>query len=184
MLFLAVVVVLFIACANLAGLLLVRVIGSRREISVRFALGASRTAVLRQSLVEALVLSVCGGLLGLALAWVAMRIGVSFLPESLPRVNAIRPRLASGCFRVSLALLTGLLCGLVPAFAAARTRSTRLSRKVDAPAQREAAMRACVRPWWLLNSPLRWCCSRPPAFCCAVSRRCVRSISASVPITL
>src|ERR1700733_5307214 len=80
MLFLAVIVVLFIACANLAGLLLVRVIGSRREISVRFALGAGRTAVLRQSLVEVLVLSVSGGLLGLALAWVALRIGVSFLP--------------------------------------------------------------------------------------------------------
>ena len=68
-LFLAVIVVLFIACANLAGLLLVRVIRRRREISVRLALGASGAAMLRQSLVEALLLSVSGGLLGLALAF-------------------------------------------------------------------------------------------------------------------
>ena len=78
-LFLSVMVVLFIACANLAGLLLVRVIGRRREISVRLALGASGTAVLRQSLVEVLMLSIPGsGLMGLALAWVALRAGVSF----------------------------------------------------------------------------------------------------------
>ena len=68
-LFLSVMVVLFIACANLAGLLLVRVIGRRREISVRLALGASGAAVLRQSLGEVLLLSMGGGLLGLALAW-------------------------------------------------------------------------------------------------------------------
>ena len=64
-LFLAVAVVLFIACANLAGLLLVRVIRRRRELSVRLALGASGAAILRQSLIEALVLSVGGGLAGL-----------------------------------------------------------------------------------------------------------------------
>ena len=84
-LFLAVAVVLFIACANLAGLLLVRVIRRRREISLRLALGASGAAVLRHSLVEALLLSVAGGLLGLALASVVLRAGVSLLPESLPR---------------------------------------------------------------------------------------------------
>src|SRR5271169_4644489 len=64
-LFLAVAVVLFIGCANLAGLLLVRVIRRRRELSVRLALGASGAAVVRQSLVETLLLSVGGGVLGL-----------------------------------------------------------------------------------------------------------------------
>ena len=120
-LFLAVAVVLFIACANLAGLLLVRVIRRRREISVRLALGASGTVVLRQSLVEALVLSVSGGLLGLALASAALRAGVSLLPETLPRVSAIGLDWQVVGFAILLAVLTGLLCGLIPAIAAART---------------------------------------------------------------
>ena len=121
-LFFAVTVVLFIACANLAGLLLVRVIRRRREISVRLALGASGAAVLRQSLVEALLLSISGGLLGLASATLALRVGVSFLPETLPRVSSISLNWQVVAFALGLAVLTGLLCGLIPAFAAARTR--------------------------------------------------------------
>jgi putative ABC transport system permease protein len=120
-LFFAVIVVLFIACANLAGLLLVRVIRRRREISVRLALGASGAAILRQSLVEALLLSVSGGLLGLALAWAALRVGISFLPETLPRVSSIVLDWKVVAFALGLAVLTGLLCGVIPAFAAART---------------------------------------------------------------
>jgi predicted permease len=120
-LFMAVAVVLFIACANLAGLLLVRVIRRRREIAVRLALGASGGAVVRQSLMEALLLSLGGGLLGLVLASAALRVGVSFLPESLPRVSAIGLDWRVVGFALVLALLTGLLCGLVPAFSAART---------------------------------------------------------------
>src|SRR5271156_4600012 len=88
-LFLSVTVVLFIACANLAGLLLLRVTRRSREVSVRLALGASGAAVMRQSLVEVLLLSMGGGLAGLGLAWVALRAGVSFLPETLPRVSSI-----------------------------------------------------------------------------------------------
>jgi predicted permease len=120
-LFFAVSVVLFIACANLAGLLLVRVIRRRREISVRLALGASGAAVVRQSLMEALQLSVGGGLLGLALALVALRVGVSFLPETLPRVGSIGLDWQVVAFAFGLAVLTGFLCGLVPAIAASRT---------------------------------------------------------------
>jgi predicted permease len=120
-LFLAVAVVLFIACANLAGLLLVRVIRRRREISVRLALGASGAAVVRQSLAEALLLSVGGGLLGLILASIALRVGVKILPESLPRVSEIGLDWMVVGFALLLAVLTGLFCGLVPALAAART---------------------------------------------------------------
>ena len=120
-LFLAVAVVLFIACANLAGLLLVRVIRRRREISVRLALGASSAVILRQSMVEALMLSVGGGLLGLGLAGVSLRVGVSFLPETLPRVSAIGLDWGVIGFALLLALLTGFFCGLLPAFSAAKT---------------------------------------------------------------
>ncbi len=120
-LLIAVLVVLFIACANLAGLLLVRVIRRRRELSVRLALGASAGAIVRQSLVETLLLSIGGGLLGLALAAAGLRGGVSFLPETLPRVSSIALDWEVAAFALGLALLTGLLCGLIPAFAATRT---------------------------------------------------------------
>jgi len=120
-LFLAVTVVLFIACANLAGLLLVRVIRRRREIAVRLALGASSAAVLRQTLIETLTLSAAGGLLGLALASIALRVGVNFLPETLPRINAISLDWKVVLFALSLAIVTGLLCGAIPAFAASHT---------------------------------------------------------------
>jgi putative ABC transport system permease protein len=120
-LFLAVIVVLFIACANLAGLLLVRVIRRRREISVRLALGASSAAILRQSMVEALLLSFLGGLLGLALASIALKTGITFLPESLPRVSEIGLDWQVVTFALVLAGLTGLFCGSVPALTAMRT---------------------------------------------------------------
>src|SRR5664280_399164 len=120
-LFLSVAVVLFIGCANLAGLLLVRVIRRRRELSVRLALGASGAVILRQSLIEALALSVGGGLAGLAIASVALRVGVSLLPETLPRVSAIGLDWKVAGFALMLAVLTGLLCGIVPAISAAHT---------------------------------------------------------------
>ena len=120
-LFLAVIVVLLIACANLAGVLLVRAIRRRREIAVRLALGARAATLLRQAILESTVLSIAGGVTGLALAAVALRVGVSLLPQTLPRVNEIGLNWPVMLFALGLALLTGLLCGLAPAFAAIRT---------------------------------------------------------------
>src|SRR5579862_5256379 len=120
-LFLAIFVVLLIACANLAGLLLVRAIRRRREIAVRLALGAPAGVLLRQAIMESLVLSVTGGVLGLVLAAVALRVGVSWLPENLPRISEIGLDWQVMLFAIVLAILTGMLCGLAPAFAALRT---------------------------------------------------------------
>lgn len=120
-LLLAVAVVLLIACANLAGLLLVRAIRRRREIAVRLALGASAATLLRQAILESLVLSFTGGVVGLLLAASATRVGVQFLPETLPRLNEISLDWPVAAFALGLALLTGLICGLAPAFAAMHT---------------------------------------------------------------
>jgi len=120
-LFLAVAVVLLIACANLAGLLLVRAIRRRREIAVRLALGTSGRKLLWQAILDSLVLSVSGGLLGLLLADFLLRVGVSLLPETLPRVAEIGLDWVVIAFALGLAVLTGLVCGLAPAFAAIRT---------------------------------------------------------------
>jgi len=120
-LFLAVAVVLLIACANLAGLLLVRSIRRRREIAVRLALGATAKTLLWQAILESLVLSFAGGLVGLLLAAVALRVGVSLLPETLPRVSEIGLDWPVVAFALGLAILTGVVCGLAPAFASMRT---------------------------------------------------------------
>ncbi|MBV9563119.1 MAG: ABC transporter permease, partial [Bradyrhizobium sp.] len=119
-LFFAVIVVLLIVCANLAGLLLVRAIRRRREIAVRLALGARAGTLLRQAIVESMALSIAGGAIGLTLAALALRVGVSLLPQTLPRTNEIGLDWPVMLFALGLALLTGFLCGLAPAFAAIR----------------------------------------------------------------
>jgi predicted permease len=120
-LFLAVAVVLLIVCANLAGLLLVRAIRRRRQIAVCLALGASPANLLWQAILQSLLLSVTGGVLGLLLAAGALRAGISLLPETLPRIQEIGLDLQVVAFALGLALLTGVICGLAPAFAAMRT---------------------------------------------------------------
>ena len=103
------IVVLLIACANLAGLLLVRSIRRRREIAVRLALGARAATLLRQAIVESMVLSIAGGAIGLALAAAALRVGVSLLPATLRRVSDISLDWPVMLFALGLALLTGFL---------------------------------------------------------------------------
>ena len=120
-LFMAIVVVLMIVCANLAGLLLVRAIRRRREIAMRLALGARPSVLLREAILESLMLSITGGLLGLELAAMTLRVGVSWLPETLPRVNEIGLDWRVVVFAIMLAVITGIVCGLAPAFAALRT---------------------------------------------------------------
>jgi putative ABC transport system permease protein len=119
-LFLTVSVVLLIACVNVAGLLLVRAIRRRREYALRLALGARSAVIIRESVFEGLLLSLPGGLLGLALAAVLIRTALSLLPESMPRVNSIAMDGRVIAFALLLALATGILCSLAPAFAALR----------------------------------------------------------------
>lgn len=120
-LFLAILIVLLIACANLTGLLLVRAIRRRREIAMRLALGAGSLTLLRQSILESVLLSLSGGVLGLALAAIGLQVGVSYLPETLPRIDEIGLDWRIVLFVVALSLLTGIGSGLIPAFAALKT---------------------------------------------------------------
>jgi predicted permease len=123
-LFVAVAIVLLIACVNVAGLLLVRAIRRRREYAVRLALGARATAILRESVCEGLILSVAGGLLGLGLATATIRVALRLLPESMPRVESISMNGIVVAFALIVALATGVLCSFAPAFAAIRTNLT------------------------------------------------------------
>jgi putative ABC transport system permease protein len=120
-LFMATMVVLLIACANLAGLLLVRAIRHRRQIAVRMALGAPAGTLLREAVLESVILSLTGGVLGLGLAAITLRAGVNLLPETLPRIQEISLDSHVVLFALVVAVLTGVICGLAPAFVAWRT---------------------------------------------------------------
>jgi putative ABC transport system permease protein len=120
-LFVAVAIVLLIACVNVAGLLLVRAIRRRRECAVRLALGASSGVIIREAVFEGLLLSMSGGLLGLAFAATAIRTALHLLPESMPRIGSISMNATVAIFGLLIALVSGILCSLAPAFAALRT---------------------------------------------------------------
>ena len=114
----AVVLVLLIACFNVGNLMLARATARQRELAIRSALGAGRSALVRKLLVESLVLAVTAGLLGLVLAAFATSALLSLAPDALPRAQAIRPDLAVFAFSLALSIASGVLFGLVPALSA------------------------------------------------------------------
>ncbi|HMC61576.1 MAG TPA: ABC transporter permease, partial [Candidatus Solibacter sp.] len=111
----AVGVVLLIACANLSNLLLARAASRRKEIAVRIALGAGRARLIRQMLTESMVLSCCGAVLGLVLAFAATRALSGLRAMNIPLLEAVRVDGAALLFTALVALATGLLFGLAPA---------------------------------------------------------------------
>ncbi|MDR3774731.1 MAG: ABC transporter permease [Terracidiphilus sp.] len=119
-LFGAVVSVLLIACANVASLLLARARQRERELAVRFALGASRGRLLRQTLTEALLLSLGGALAGCAMAVVLLRVFVDLAPAGIPFLSHAQLDLRIIGFTFLLSLTCGLLFGTLPALHAPR----------------------------------------------------------------
>jgi putative ABC transport system permease protein len=115
LLFAAVSFVLLIACANVAGLLLARASRRRSEIAVRSALGASRMQIIRQVLVESVFLSVCGGMTGVILSTLLMKIMLRFVPQSLPRLNEVGLDWKVFVFATAISVFTGFLFGIFPA---------------------------------------------------------------------
>ena len=116
----AVCFVMLIACANVANLLLVRVASRERELAVRAALGGSRSRLIRQLLVESVLLATLAALAGVTLARFAIDLLVTFGPENLPRMDrvTIDPRVI--LFTAIAALVSALIFGLVPALRASR----------------------------------------------------------------
>jgi putative ABC transport system permease protein len=113
--------VLLIACANVANLQLGRAAGRQKELSVRTALGASRGRLMRQLLTESVLLSVIGGVVGFLMAYGGVGALLATLPRTIPRVEEVRMDVTVLGFTALLAILTGLLFGIVPAWRISRT---------------------------------------------------------------
>ena len=113
--------VLLIACANVANLLIARAFMRQKEIAVRLSLGASRGRLVRQLLVESLVLSAAGGVVGLALAFLLTRGLLRLVPtDGQPLMINAYPDARILMFTVALTFLTGIVFGLLPALRASR----------------------------------------------------------------
>jgi predicted permease len=119
-LFCAVACLLLIVCVNVAGLLLSRMSRRRGEFAIRAALGATRAQMLRQLLVESVMLSVGGGALGVAAAFALLRASARLLPAGLPRVDQISMDGRVLGFAVVVSVLTGVLFGVLPAWRASK----------------------------------------------------------------
>ena len=104
-------VVLLVACANVANLLLVRVEGRRQELAIRTALGAGRGRITAGLLFESLVLGFAGSVIGLAIAYAALRALIAFKPTGLPRLNEIGIDGPVLLFTLGLALFVSLVIG-------------------------------------------------------------------------
>ncbi|HKN76651.1 MAG TPA: ABC transporter permease [Candidatus Acidoferrum sp.] len=117
----AVAFVLLIACANVANLVLGKILARKKEIAIRSALGATRGAILRLVLAETLLLSLAGGALGLFLASFGTTLIVKFLADRLPRFAEITLNAPVLAFTAFLALFSGVLAGLLPALRFTKT---------------------------------------------------------------
>jgi len=120
----AVMFVLFIACANVANLLLARATGRKREIAIRVAIGATRGRLIRQLITESLMLAICGGILGVLLAYAGDRllmVATANSGYSVPNAKIIEIDWRVLLFSLGITLATGVLFGLAPSWTTAKT---------------------------------------------------------------
>jgi putative ABC transport system permease protein len=116
----AVILIVFIVSLNIANLLLARASGRQQEMAVRSALGASRGRLVRQMLTESMLLSLIGGVAGIATAVGTLGFILRFVPSNVPRLNEVRIDLVVLAFALLISILTGLVFGLAPALHSAK----------------------------------------------------------------
>jgi predicted permease len=113
--------VLLIACANVANLLLARAASRQKEIAIRVAIGAGRFRLIAQLVTEAMIISVLGGITGLAFAYWSVQVLLGLMPNGTFPINLnLSPDLRLLSFSFAVSLLTGLICGILPALKATR----------------------------------------------------------------
>lgn len=119
-LFVAVAVLLLIACANVANLLMSHAFTRRREFAVRAALGAGRLRLVRQVLSESMLLALAGGVAGVGVAWMTLKVILALRPASLDDIGAVQIAQPILLWSAAISLLAGVLLGCVPALFASR----------------------------------------------------------------
>jgi predicted permease len=147
----AVTLLLLVSCVNAAGLLFVRGVARRAELSIRRALGASRAALFRQSLAESLVLALLSGGVGILLAWWGVRALIALAPAGLVRFSynpiAIDPRVLG--FALVLTLATGVVFGVAPAVRASRAGVLGVGRRTSGGSRDDTRLRTIVHAFQL-----------------------------------
>ena len=152
----AVVLVLLIACGNVAGLMFARGASRRREMAVRAALGAGRGVLVRQLLDESALIAGAGGLLGVAAAAAVLETLVALSPADIPRLTDTGINLAVVLFAFATALVATVLVGLVPALRASRVSLVDdMKHGTMGAGQASAGAAACLSR---CRSPARSCC--------------------------
>ncbi len=139
----AVLLVLLVACANLANLLLARAVARSRELSLSAALGASRARLVRSLLCEALLLSLGGAVVGMALAWLGTRAFKLFAPPTIPRLDEVHVDGRVLLFALAAAVGSGLIFALLPAL---RVTRLELSGALREGARTATGRRGRLRP--------------------------------------
>ena len=141
-------IAMLIACANVANLLLVRTEARQQEMAIRVALGAGQARVVRALLVESTMLGAAGGVVGIALAELGLRLLLAIGPANLPRLNEIALDWRAITFTIVLSLLSALLFGLIPALKYSGDRNLQAirsdSRAASVSRQRHRAHSALV----------------------------------------
>jgi putative ABC transport system permease protein len=136
--------VLLIACANFASLQLAKAAARRKEISIRTALGAPRSRIVRQLLTESLLLSFTGGTIGAGFAFWGVDLLLAMKPDGVPRLDTVSIDAATLSFTLGISVLTGMLCGLIPALQASR-QAALSSQHTSARASEESFTRPGLR---------------------------------------
>lgn len=153
-LFAAVAMVLLIACVNVANLLLTLANGRIHEVTVRAAVGASRSRIIRQLLTESTLLACIAGVGGLGLAWLLVRWLLAVWPGAVPPIRSVDLDFSSLVFTFGLSLLTGILFGLAPAISVSRVN---LSDALKEMARTQGTGRQSLRKALVLSEVMLAC---------------------------